>query len=98
MTLQARMNAPTYPEAVHNAEAIPTITKMPAAPLLLVNHWLNRFHARIRDSKEVNAYKVLGPRLKACESERSMIPNFVAINFYNYGDLFKAVAELNGLS
>jgi hypothetical protein len=64
----------------------------------LVNHWLNRFHARIRDSKAVNAYKVLRARLQACERERSMIPNFVAVNFYNYGDLLKAVAQLNGLS
>jgi hypothetical protein len=68
------------------------------APLFLVNHWLNRFHARIRDSKQINAYKVLWPRLKMCESERSMIPNFVAVNFYNHGDLVKAVAKLNGLS
>ena len=30
------MNAPTYPEAVHGADAIPTISKMPAVPLLFV--------------------------------------------------------------
>jgi hypothetical protein len=30
------MNAPTYPEAVHRADAIPTIKRMPAVPLLLV--------------------------------------------------------------
>ena len=26
-----------------------------------------------------------------------MIPNFVAVNFYNYGDLMRAVVKLNGL-
>ena len=30
------MNAPTYPEAVHSAAAMPTIARRPAVPLLLV--------------------------------------------------------------
>ena len=30
------MKAPTYPDAVHNAAAIPTNSRMPAAPLLSV--------------------------------------------------------------
>jgi hypothetical protein len=30
------MNAPTYPDAVHSADTMPTINRMPAVPLLLV--------------------------------------------------------------
>ncbi len=34
------MNPPTYPEAVDSAEMIPTIARIPAAPLLLVRLWI----------------------------------------------------------
>ena len=30
------MKAPTYPDAVHNAETMPTISRIPAVPLLFV--------------------------------------------------------------
>ena len=33
MVLAARMNAPTYPEAVHSAAATPTMSRMPVVPL-----------------------------------------------------------------
>jgi len=69
----------------------------PTSPLLLVNHWLNRFRSRVSDSATVNAYDVLWPRLRQCQAQRGMIPNFVAVNYYDLGDLFGAVNRLNGV-
>ena len=68
----------------------------PDSPLLLVNHWLNGYTSLVTDAQTVNAYGVLMPQLERCQSERGMIPNFVAVNFYDRGNLFAAVDTLNG--
>ncbi|XAS77686.1 hypothetical protein V3G39_06495 [Dermatophilaceae bacterium Sec6.4] len=65
--------------------------------LLLVNNWLNHFDAIISDAAQVNAYDSLYPRIVRCRRERGMIPNFVAVNYYSQGDLFKVVDALNGV-
>lgn len=65
--------------------------------LLLINNWLNHFDAIITDAARVNAYSSLYPRMVACQRERVMIPNYVAVNYYNQGDLFKVVDALNGV-
>lgn len=67
------------------------------SPLLLVNHWLSNMATRVTDSAMVNNYDVLWPRVSECRAERHHIPNFVAVDFYNEGDLFRVVDELNGL-
>jgi len=45
----------------------------------------------------VNAEAVLGARAEACRKERGMLPNFVAVDFYDQGDLFAVVDRLNGV-
>jgi hypothetical protein len=67
----------------------------PRNPLLLLNHWLNRFSSRVRDSERVNAYSVLWAHVEQCRAERR-IPNFIAVDFYDRGDVFKVVDRLNG--
>lgn len=67
------------------------------APLFLVNHWLSNFRTRVADATVVNARKVLLTRLQLCEKERSMIPNFVAVDNYNRGDLLGSVDAINGV-
>jgi hypothetical protein len=32
-----------------------------------------------------------------CRQERGRIPNYVAVNFFDEGDVFRAVDQLNGL-
>ena len=44
-----------------------------------------------------NSYEVLHARLQQCWTESGRIPNFVAVDFFEQGDLFEAVASLNGL-
>ncbi|MGZ4438080.1 MAG: hypothetical protein ACXVW6_10590 [Nocardioidaceae bacterium] len=66
------------------------------APLFLVNHWLNR-PLRVSASREANSDAVLGARLDTCRQERGMLPNFVAVDNYDQGDLLGQVRRLNGL-
>lgn len=70
----------------------------PDSPLFLVNHWLSSLSSRVTDASRVNASDVLLTRLRQCEQERGHIPNYVAVDYYDQGDLFASVDELNGLS
>jgi len=68
------------------------------APLFLVNHWLSNFASRVSDADVVNAPDVLVPRLQKCQQERGMVPNYVAVDNYDRGDLMGAVDTINGFS
>ncbi|WP_056603334.1 hypothetical protein [Aeromicrobium sp. Root472D3] len=67
------------------------------APLFLVNHWLSNYSSRVTDAREVNAEPVLLPRLQQCRDQRGRLPNFVAVDNYDQGDLLSAVDVLNGV-
>jgi hypothetical protein len=66
-------------------------------PLFAVNHWLASFSALISSAEEVNVYDVLKPRIDECEIERGRTPSMIAVNWYDRGDLFRVVNELNGV-
>jgi hypothetical protein len=66
-------------------------------PLFLVNHWLGRPTAKIDYAREVNVASVLGPRVEQCTMEATRIPTFVAVDFYEVGDLFSVVKKTNGI-
>ncbi len=40
---------------------------------------------------------MLLPRAEECQQERGRLPNFVAVDFYDRGDLLGVVDTLNGL-
>lgn len=68
-------------------------------PLYLVNHWIST-DADLpsqADAKTANAYDVLHGRIAGCRDEAGRMPNLVAVDFYEEGDLFAAVDALNGL-
>jgi hypothetical protein len=67
----------------------------PDSPLFSVNHWLASFTRLISSAEEVNAYDVLKPRIDECEIERGRKPSMIAVNWYDRGDLFRVVDELN---
>lgn len=67
------------------------------ASLFLVNHWLSNYATRVSDAATVNAADVLEPRLEQCQAERGRLPNFVAVDNYDQGDLMGAVDRLNGV-
>jgi hypothetical protein len=66
-------------------------------PLFLVNYWLSQFQSLVTAARDINAYNVLMPYLQRCETERHHLPNFVAVNYYNEGNVFQAVDKLNDL-
>jgi hypothetical protein len=71
----------------------------PDSPLFQINHWVTPSGAAptVDQAREVNAYDVLMPRVQACAAERGMFPTIVGVNFYNVGDVFEVVDELNGV-
>jgi hypothetical protein len=67
------------------------------ADLFLVNHWLSSFTALVSNAQKANTEAVLGGRVRTCRDERGRIPNFVAVNWYDQGDLLQVVDQLNGV-
>jgi hypothetical protein len=67
------------------------------APLFLVNHWITTDPLPLpSNARRVNAYGPLLHRLRECRRIRHHIPNLVAVDFYRQGNVFRAVAALNG--
>jgi hypothetical protein len=68
------------------------------ASLFLLNHWISAKHREVSNATRVNARGVLLPRAEKCQKERGLLPNFVAVDFYDRGDLFGVVNSLNGIT
>lgn len=66
--------------------------------LFLVNHWLGDSLGLPSEAlaMTVNTYDVLYGRAKGCQDETGDVPNFVAVDFYEHGDLLEVVDALNG--
>jgi len=65
----------------------------PDAPLFQFNHWVTP--ASLSASRVANTEAVLGTRAERCRDERGLLPNLVAVDFYERGDLFGVVDLLN---
>ena len=66
------------------------------APLFLVNHWVTTDPVpKPSDADIVNARGALLARVRECTRLRHHLANLVAVNFYDRGDLFDVVDELN---
>ncbi len=66
-------------------------------PLFMINNWIASFTTLVSSARTVNAYSQLMPYVERCRSERGQIPNYIAVNYYNEGDLFRVVNQLNGV-
>lgn len=65
--------------------------------LFLLNHWLST-EAGLPDASraaEANAADVLLARVHECRDSRGRTPTFIAVDFYEQGDLFEVVDMLN---
>src|SRR5437899_474943 len=68
------------------------------APFFEINHWLETTPApKPSNAAIVNAYDFLLARARACRQQRGRLPNILAVDFYDVGDLFRVVRTLNGL-
>ena len=69
----------------------------PDSPLFLLNHWIHKVTPSPADADSVNVYDVLLRRALECQMERGRVPNFVAVNFYDRGNVLAVVDALNGI-
>jgi hypothetical protein len=67
----------------------------PASSLFLVNHFLTQGFGSAELAAMANP--LLAERVAQCMSESGQLPNYVAVDFYEIGDLFAVVDGLNGL-
>ncbi len=69
-------------------------------PLLLMNHWLNTVLDLPSEegATTANGLEVLYPRTMDCIQETRKVPNFIAVNYYERGDLLGLVELLNGVN
>jgi hypothetical protein len=66
------------------------------APLLLLNHWLSGFASLVTNAQQANTAAVLGARAELCRRQRQL-PNYVAVNYADIGDVAAIVRQLNGV-
>ncbi|WP_460797158.1 hypothetical protein [Nocardioides pacificus] len=67
------------------------------APLFLLNHWITAKAREVSSARAVNSREILLSRVEKCAAERNRLPNFVAVDFYDQGDLLDVVDTINGL-
>ena len=67
------------------------------AALFLINHWVDTPPAnKPTNAAKVNTYDALLARARRCEDARQRLPNLLAVDFYESGDLLRVVDTLNG--
>lgn len=68
----------------------------PESPLLAMNHWIDRFPPPAEENGEVNDRGQLLRRVRSCRERLGRVPNLIAVDFYERGDVIGAAHDLNG--
>ncbi len=68
-----------------------------SSPLFQFNNWVEKVPRSPSLGEKVNSYRFLIRRARECRRRRGLLPNLLAVDFYNEGDLFAAARKLNGL-
>jgi hypothetical protein len=69
-----------------------------AGQLFQINHWIDSTPTpKPSNASLVNAYPFLLARAEKCATERGHLPNVIAVDFYQTGDLVAVVDKLNGV-
>ena len=66
----------------------------PDNPLFLVNHWISPVSPTAADV--ANGADVLDQRISECLDVRGRVPNLIAVDFHDRGDLLAVVERLSG--
>lgn len=66
-------------------------------PLFVVNHFITNPMASVAFAQEVNVNPLLLDRARQCQSEGKQHVNYLAVDFYDVGDVVADAARLNGL-
>jgi hypothetical protein len=67
----------------------------PDSPLLAMNHWVDRFPPPQTSAAALNRRATLLRRASRCRRRLGRMPNVIAVDFYDRGDLIAAVDDLN---
>ncbi len=68
----------------------------PSSSLFILNHFLTRAFGAPRLAELVNHNPLFSARARECMEANDRLPNFVTVDFYDIGDVFDVVRELNG--
>jgi hypothetical protein len=69
---------------------------LPGNPLFLLNHWVDSSPVfRPSNAARVNDHDVLLERARTCQRIRGHLPNLIAVDFYQEGDVVAVARELN---
>jgi len=63
--------------------------------IFIFNHFLYGALNRKHKNKKANSYNILMDHAQKCSEALHHIPNFVTVDWYDKGDLFKVVSDLN---
>jgi hypothetical protein len=66
-------------------------------PLFQFNHWVEKLPRSPDLGGQVNSYDFLLDRARECKQRRGLLPNLIAVDFYDEGDVFEASRKLNRL-
>lgn len=89
---EVRYNYRTVDELLAPDSCLP-LRGRPDAPLFQFNHWLTP--ASLRAAREINTLEFLGGRARRCHAARGLLPNLLAVDFYESGGLFPVAEALN---
>ncbi len=67
----------------------------PDSPLLIMNHWVDRFPPPPTAASAVNRRIVLSRRIGACRERLGRVPNAIVVDFYDRGDVIALARGLN---
>lgn len=67
----------------------------PSHSLFILNHFLTRPTGSINFARRVNFNPLFSDRALQCMAEDQRLPNFVTVDFYEVGNLFDVVDQLN---
>ena len=67
----------------------------PESPLLLMNHWIDRFPPSPRRNRAASDRRTLLQRIRNCRNALGRPPNLIAVDFYEGGDVIRIARELN---
>ena len=65
------------------------------SPLLMVNHWIDKFPPPISANVKIETRAKLLERVQQCERERHQMVNFLPVDFYDAGAVVQVARELN---
>ena len=66
-------------------------------PLFQLNHWVEKVPRSPSTASTVNSLDFLLTRARECERRRGLLPNLVAVDYYDEGEVAAAARVLNGL-